>query len=336
MKTKDIAFIKILQYINRKGIVTLGGNDGIYQAFDMYVNAQGNYENRGTWPFSPRSLTRYIEEMIELGYLLTGWDNGVKTYSLNETAYFVDLRLSGNDIKELVDSLNSVGEFQLADKMQLLVTEQISKHPEKFNEDTVNKLNLRVDLFPYNLKPVIKTEDEKIIQKAIIESKRVLLKYKGRYYRVLPVAIVKSRVKNEFYLFFVQKRELNPPIILSQVREVSLLEYDNRDKKKWLEEIELRWDIDGGSELEVEAIFWGKGEMLDGFKEYVQERKNATLIYNGECYIFKDKIKGKYDFRNWLRKFGSMVIVDKPVYIQKEMISAAKDKLERYGAVWDG
>lgn len=63
MKNKDIAFLKIIQYIISNKNVSRGE---IYSYFDIIPDGKGGYKNNGKWPFEQRSLSRYIDELESL------------------------------------------------------------------------------------------------------------------------------------------------------------------------------------------------------------------------------------------------------------------------------
>ena len=78
--------------------------------------------------------------------------------------------------------------------------------------------------------------------------------------------------KNKKYLFYSEKRKLAHPFDLSNIKSVEILNKKDFHKEKYIEEIERRWDIDGGNLQEVEVLFFDKYEVISKVKEDLLNR----------------------------------------------------------------
>ena len=317
MKNKDIAFLKIIQYIISNKNVSRGE---IYSYFDIIPDGKGGYKNNGKWPFEQRSLSRYIDELESLEIIKKNESN---SYSINDEK-FIDN--NNNKENKLLEQLLYV----LLQSRELELFNQIGNIAnKKINEEYVNKIINAIDI-PFEEVKIDETIEEKI-KLAICNSEKIEIQYKNKKYNIIPVAIVKNMNKNKKYLFYLERRKLAHPFELSNIRSVKILNKKDFQKEKYIEEIERRWDIDGGNPQEVEVLFFDKA--ISRLNEELSEERKKKLQKTEEGYMFKDTIDGINDFKKWIKTFGDECIILKPEKLRDEIINDYNLKEERYKKV---
>lgn len=137
--------------------------------------------------------------------------------------------------------------------------------------------------------------------------------------------------KNKKYLFYLERRKLAHPFDLSNIRSVKISNKKDFQKEKYIEEIERRWDIDGGNPQEVEVLFFYKA--ISRLNEELSEERKKKLQKTEEGYIFKDTIDGINDFKKWIKTFENECIILKPEKLREEIINDYNLKEERYKKV---
>lgn len=329
MRFKDIALIKILQYVYRKGRVSLSGEDGLYRAFEMKFDKNGRCVNEGTWPFSPRTLLRYLQELVERGLLKCTVGSNGKEYSLNSDMYYVELNISKKRVEELSEIMNMAGEYELSRKIISAAGENMQDLWGTASEEIFSKWEQRIGQYAQDFTSESNPEIENIIKIGIIESRRLRITYRGKQYRIFPVAIVKQL--NKKYLFYIRKKMLAPPFRISLINKAELLEKMEIDTEPLIEDIKKRWGVDTSQEVKVEVFFWGKPEKLSRVMKEIDLRKSSSFFALDNGYLFKDTIKGETEFKNWLRQYVDCSVVITPNSLREEMVDSAWEKLKRYG-----
>jgi len=318
MKNKDIAFLKIIQYIISNKNVSRGE---IYSYFDIIPDGKGGYKNNGKWPFEQRSLSRYIDELESLEIIKKNESN---IYSINDEK-FIDN--NNNKENKLLEQLLYV----LLQSRELELFNQIGNIAnKKINEEYVNKIINAIDI-PFEEVKIDETIEEKI-KLAICNSEKIEIQYKNKKYNIIPVAIVKNMNKNKKYLFYLERRKLAHPFDLSNIRSVKILNKKDFQKEKYIEEIERRWDIDGGNPQEVEVLFFDKATSRLN-EELSKEKIENNFEKTEDGQIYKDTIDGINDFKKWIKTFGDECIILKPEKLRDEIINDYNLKEERYKKV---
>lgn len=319
MKNKDIAFLKIIQYISSNKRVSKGE---AYSYFNIKPDGKGGYENKGKWPFEQKSLSRYIDELERLKIIKKDEDN---FYSINDEKFINSSNKENKSLEKLLNILLQSRELELFNEIGTIAN-------KKINEEYVNKIINAIDIPFEEIK--IKDGIEEKIKSAICNSEKIRIEYKNnRKYNIIPVAIVKNMNKNKKYLFYLERRKLAHPFDLSNIKSVEILNKKDFHKERYIEEIERRWDIDGGNLQEVEVLFFDKYEVILRVKEELLNRKGHELIKTEAGYIFKDTIDGINDFKKWIKTFGKECMVLKPEKLREEFINDYKIKEERYKKV---
>lgn len=328
MKEKDIAYIKILQYVNEKGKVKFGGKGGIYESFDMIPNDDGAYENKGNWPFSSRSLARYIDELCEIGLLKCNGKGLERTFSINEDKYSFNLKIKSKDISSILSVFISKNQMELFDKISSFRNNSKNFLPI-YNADKVNKFMKRINIPYENVKenePI-----ETLIKEAICDSKIIDVAYKSKIYTIIPLAIVKSLDKNKKYLFYLRKKKIGQPFDLMNIKDIDIKESINIENSERLKEIEHRWDIDGGNKTIVKILFFNEDNVIISVKRDIIGRSAYELIKVDDGYLYTDTVEGINDFKRWVRKYSQKCIVIEPESLRNEILNSNKQKLSRYG-----
>lgn len=328
MQLKDVAFIKIVQFISKKKIVTMGGDEGIYVYFDMITDKKGNYQNNGKWPFSARSLFRYVEELCEIGIIKSVEDGTEKFYSINEEKYIQGFEYNKEAINTLLKLLIENKELKLFNKINNFSYDQ-NKKDYKYDDEMIDKLLKRVKS-SYKESIVNKDLEDKI-KIAICESRKITVKYKQKIYTVSPLAIVRNNDNTKYYLLYLRKNNIGQPFDMDNVQEVTLLEKENIDKSIYIHKIRKRWGIDGGAEISVRILFFNNKDVIKSVKNDLSNRIGYELKKVDEGYVYTDNIDGINDFKRWLRAYANNCIVLEPKFLADEIISGAKEKLKRYG-----
>lgn len=319
MKNKDIAILKIIQYINSNEKASKGE---IYSYFNIKPDGKGGYENKGKWPFEQRSLSRYIDELEKLEIIKKGKEN---FYSINDEKFINSSNKENKSLEKLLNILLQSRELELFNQIGTIAN-------KKINEEYVNKIINAIDI-PFEEIKIDKNIEEKI-KSAICNSEKIRIEYKNnKKYNISPIAIVKNMNKNKKYLFYLEKEKFIHLFDLSNIKSVEILNKKDFNKEKYIEEIERRWDIDGGSLQEVEVLFFDKYEVISRVKEELSNRKGHELIKTEEGYIFKDTIDGINDFKKWIKTFGKECIVLKPEKLREDILKNYKIKEERYKKV---
>jgi len=138
--------------------------------------------------------------------------------------------------------------------------------------------------------------------------------------------------KNKKYLFYLERRKLAHPFDLSNIRSVKILNKKDFQKEKYIEEIERRWDIDGGNPQEVEVLFFDKATSRLN-EELSKEKIENNFEKTEDGQIYKDTIDGINDFKKWIKTFGDECIILKPEKLRDEIINDYNLKEERYKKV---
>ena len=316
MKNKDIAFLKIIQYIISNKNVSRGE---IYSYFDIIPDGKGGYKNNGKWPFEQRSLSRYIDELENLEIVKKNEGN---FYSINNEKFIDNNNKENKLLEQLLYVLLQSRELELFNQIGNIAN-------KKINEEYVNKIINAIDI-PFEEVKIDDTIEEKI-KLAICNSEKIEIQYKNKKYNIIPVAIVKNMNKNKKYLFYLERRKLAHPFELSNIRSVKILNKKDFQKEKYIEEIERRWDIDGGNPQEVEVLFFDKA--ISRLNEELSEERKKKLQKTEEGYMFKDTIDGINDFKKWIKTFGDECIILKPEKLREEIINDYILKEERYKKV---
>lgn len=319
MKKKDIAILKIIQYIDKRKKVSMSE---IYSNFNFIPDGNGGYINKGIWPFDSRSLLRYVTELKENNIIKESED---KLFYINNEIFINSIEDDKSSLNKLLELLIENRELDLFEKIN-----SISKNNKYEKEDYLNKLLNAIDIPCENIN--IDRDIEKSIKYAIANEKKVRVEYKKNKYRITPIAIVKNMNKNKKYLFFISKRKLAHPFELSNIKNVEIITNKELDRDKYIDIIKKRWDIDGGNPQNVEVIFKDSYDVINRVKEYLYSRE-VELIKTEDGYLYKDYIDGLNDFKKWIKSFGEDCIVLKPESLREELIKDYSLKLERYKKV---
>ncbi len=317
MKNKDIAFLKIIQYIISNKNTS---KKEIYSHFDINPNGKGGYENNGRWPFEQRSLSRYIDELESLEIIKKNEGN---FYSINDEKFIDSNNKENKLLEQLLDVLLESRELELFNQIGNIAN-------KKINEEYVNKIINAIDI-PFEEVKIDENIEEKI-KLAICNSEKIEVQYKNKKYNISPVAIVKNMNKNKKYLFYLQRRKLAHPFDLSNIKSVKVLNKKDFQKEKYIEEIERRWDIDGGNPQKIEVLFLDKATTRLN-EELSEEKIKNNFEEREEGHVFKDTIDGINDFKKWIKTFGDECIILKPEKLREEIINDYKIKKERYEKV---
>ena len=317
MKNKDIAFLKIIQYIISNKNTS---KKEIYSHFDINPNGKGGYENNGRWPFEQRSLSRYIDELESLEIIKKNEGN---FYSINDEKFIDSNNKENKLLEQLLDVLLESRELELFNQIGNIAN-------KKINEEYVNKIINAIDI-PFEEVKIDENIEENI-KLAICNSEKIEVQYKNKKYNISPVAIVKNMNKNKKYLFYLERRKLAHPFDLSNIKSVKVLNKKDFQKEKYIEEIERRWDIDGGNPQKIEVLFLDKA--ITRLNEELSEEKiKNNFEEREEGHVFKDTIDGINDFKKWIKTFGDECIILKPEKLREEIINDYKIKKERYEKV---
>jgi len=317
MKNKDIAFLKIIQYIISNKNTS---KKEIYSHFDINPNGKGGYENNGKWPFEQRSLSRYIDELESLEIIKKNEGN---FYSINDEKFIDSNNKENKLLEQLLDVLLESRELELFNQIGNIAN-------KKINEEYVNKIINAIDI-PFEEVKIDENIEEKI-KLAICNSEKIEVQYKNKKYNISPVAIVKNMNKNKKYLFYLERRKLAHPFDLSNIKSVKVLNKKDFQKEKYIEEIERRWDIDGGNPQKIEVLFLDKATTRLN-EELSEEKIKNNFEERKEGHVFKDTIDGINDFKKWIKTFGDECIILKPEKLREEIINDYKIKKERYEKV---
>ena len=317
MKNKDIAFLKIIQYIISNKNTS---KKEIYSHFDINPNGKGGYENNGRWPFEQRSLSRYIDELESLEIIKKNEGN---FYSINDEKFIDSNNKENKLLEQLLDVLLESRELELFNQIGNIAN-------KKINEEYVNKIINAIDI-PFEEVKIDENIEEKI-KLAICNSEKIEVQYKNKKYNISPVAIVKNMNKNKKYLFYLERRKLAHPFDLSNIKSVKVLNKKDFQKEKYIEEIERRWDIDGGNPQKIEVLFLDKATTRLN-EELSEEKIKNNFEEREEGHVFKDTIDGINDFKKWIKTFGDECIILKPEKLREEIINDYKIKKERYEKV---
>lgn len=317
MKNKDIAFLKIIQYIISNKNTS---KKEIYSHFDINPNGKGGYENNGKWPFEQRSLSRYIDELESLEIIKKNEGN---FYSINDEKFIDSNNKENKLLEQLLDVLLESRELELFNQIGNIAN-------KKINEEYVNKIINAIDI-PFEEVKIDENIEEKI-KLAICNSEKIEVQYKNKKYNISPVAIVKNMNKNKKYLFYLERRKLAHPFDLSNIKSVKVLNKKDFQKEKYIEEIERRWDIDGGNPQKIEVLFLDKATTRLN-EELSEEKIKNNFEEREEGHVFKDTIDGINDFKKWIKTFGDECIILKPEKLREEIINDYKIKKERYEKV---
>lgn len=317
MKNKDIAFLKIIQYIISNKNTS---KKEIYSHFDINPNGKGGYENNGRWPFEQRSLSRYIDELESLEIIKKNEGN---FYSINDEKFIDSNNKENKLLEQLLDVLLESRELELFNQIGNIAN-------KKINEEYVNKIINAIDI-PFEEVKIDENIEEKI-KLAICNSEKIEVQYKNKKYNISPVAIVKNMNKNKKYLFYLERRKLAHPFDLSNIKSVKVLNKKDFQKEKYIEEIERRWDIDGGNPQKIEVLFLDKATTRLN-EELSEEKIKNNFEERKEGHVFKDTIDGINDFKKWIKTFGDECIILKPEKLREEIINDYKIKKERYEKV---
>lgn len=318
MQKKHIAFIIIIQFLIENPNSSIGK---IYNVFKIFPDGKGKYDNRGNYPVTQRGVNRYVHELVDLG-IIQFQIKSEKLYKISDNMLALK---STNDKKSLENLINTLIEVKQKNIIQRL--SDISSR-EELNNETMNQILNRIYV-PFHADNI----NDKLlykIQKAIATQTTVLIKYNEKIHKIIPLAIVKNKQGTKEYLFYIFKGKLREPFILSKIQDVTMLDINFNKSKKYIDNINERWNIEGGKKIKVEILFSNK--IYKDIILNLKNRKTASFLpYNNDYFLYKDEIRGIDDFKNWIRPHINMCYIIKPTSLKNELLNKNIKKLERYG-----
>lgn len=320
MQKKDIAFVIIIQFLINKPKSTIGQ---IYNAFKIYPDGQGGYENRGEYPVCQRGIARYVNELIKMGII----QETEKLYSISDSKFVLKTLSEKKKLEDLINTL-----IEAKEKYILEPILDISDRQE-LNSNTIDSIMNRISS---NIKSDDYINEELVytIQKAIMNSNRIKVTYNSKEHEILPIAIVNNTSGTKKYLFYLYKGKLVEPFILSKITSVEVLDRTFIKNKKYLQDIYERWDIEGGKGQRVEILF--HKSVIPQVIHKLKIRKNAEFDYDKEGnLLYTDNIRGLDDFKRWLRPYLKYCKINKPQFIRNDFLQKSIKKLQRYGEELD-
>ena len=271
MQKKHIAFVIIIQFLIKRPESTIGE---IYNEFRIYPDGNGGYENRGNYPVTQRSISRYVNELVNIGMVQVVEDIQ-KKYKISDNMFVLKSITEKKELENLINILIEANEKYLLKEIL-----DISSR-EELNNDSIDSILCRI-----NNVIDFKDIDEKIeytIEKAIVSSYNLQVTYKSKKYIISPIAIVNNSSGMKKYLFYLNKGKLMEPFILSKITFAKILNENFIKKKKYLEDINDRWDIEGGKGINIEIEF--EKEIIPNIIKKLKTRKKAEITYDNNGNI---------------------------------------------------
>lgn len=182
---------------------------------------------------------------------------------------------------------------------------------------------------------------EEMIQKKMTAE----LTYRSRggeetYYTVRPAKLVHSMPDDVYYLIaFVEwageqkKEELTNYMNLRVERIVDLQESLIRLPEPDLTVLppfEKMWGMENGNEFHVKLRIYDEANVVYKVRRDLGERAEKLTKAEDGCYYYEDDLIGENRFRNWVRGYGSSVIVLEPENIREKMIETYQLLKEKY------
>lgn len=269
-----------------------------------------------------RQVRRYkdiLSNFIEIESL-PGKDGG---YRLKEESLIKPKSLLSNkDIVILSDFVNNI------DKSDINNNQEIINAIEKINYSIENNEKQESVIIPYSrVKPLDKKTEEfiKVINYSIIDSKEIIIEYKGNNgevsnRRVQPYKIASYKGEKYLYCYCLLKGEIrNFKIrrIISCTKTEDTFEKTIDMNKHIEEERENNLGIFGGKEFKIKLYI--KNPMANTIKEriWVDNQVIDEDKYS-DGILFKAKMKGGPELISWLLSMGDTVNILEPIELKEK------------------
>ena len=182
---------------------------------------------------------------------------------------------------------------------------------------------------------------EKMIQKKMTAE----ITYRSQHgeeadYTVRPAKLIHSMPDDVYYLIaFVEWEEDQKKVHLANYMSLrverivdlqeSLISLPDPDLTS-LPPFEKMWGMEDGEEFHTKLRIFDEANVVDKVRRDLGER--AVKLTKGEdgCYYYEDDLIGENRFRNWLRGYGSSIIVLEPESIREKMIETWQAVREKY------
>ena len=183
------------------------------------------------------------------------------------------------------------------------------------------------------------------LSEMIREQKTAVITYQSEdnVLTIRPVQLFHTNVEDVYYLIAFQEMDETSDDGESCLKEMTfrverIIDIDEAiiplpdPDMSSLPPFEKMWGIERGKEFHVKLQIYDEANVIEKVRRDLGERKSKLTEGEDGCYYYEDDLIGENIFRNWVRGYGSSIIVLEPESIRQKMIETYKALLENHSS----